>query len=303
MDLKKENDLLETTLSIAENGYAEAYRFLLDAYEKEPEACGPQTFYFLACLAGGADMPEAALGWLRKAIEDHGWWYRPEVLVDDDLAALENDPAFHALKAVSDARYEDAVSRTEAVLSWKAKTADDLLLAVHGNTQNGETARGDWTPVLAGDDRWQLETIQSAEPDGFGTYRWSYDMTSYLPVADAMEKLRGAGYQKFVCGGFSAGCDMLLRAVMFTAARCDMLILQSPWIPLLEEQAEALIRAIGEKKIALRIFCGADDEDCLPLAKQLYAAAQREGLDAVFTIQENSRHQFPAKLYTVKDLW
>ena len=248
MNLKKENDLLETTLSIAENGYAEAYRFLLDAYEKEPEACGP-------------------------------------------------------LKAVSDARYGEAVSRTEAVLSWKAKTADDLLLAVHGNTQNGETARGDWTPVLAGDDRWQLETIQSAEPDGYGTYRWSYDMTSYLPVADAMEKLQGAGYQKFVCGGFSAGCDMLLRAVMFTAARCDMLILQSPWIPLLEEQAEALIRAIGEKKIALRIFCGADDEDCLPLAKQLYAAAQREGLDAAFTIQENSRHQFPAKLYTVKDLW
>ena len=303
MNLKKENDLLETTLSIAENGYAEAYRFLLDAYEKEPEACGPQTFYFLACLAGGADMPEAALDWLRKAIEDHGWWYRPEVLVDDDLAALENDPVFRALKAVSDARYEEAVSRTEVVLSWKAKTADDLLLAVHGNTQNGETARGDWTPVLAGDDRWQLETIQSAEPDGFGTYRWSYDMTSYLPVADAMEKLRGAGYQKFVCGGFSAGCDMLLRAVMFTAARCDMLILQSPWIPLLEEQAEALIRVIGEKKIALRIFCGADDEDCLPLAKQLYAAAQREGMDAVFTIQENSRHQFPAKLYTVKDLW
>lgn len=193
-------------------------------------------------------MLEAALGWLRKAIEDHGWWYRPEVLVDDDLAALENDPAFHALKAVSDARYEEAVSRTEAVLSWKAKTADDLLLAVHGNTQNGETARGDWTPVLAGDDRWQLETIQSAEPDGFGTYRWSYDMTSYLPVADAMEKLQGAGYQKFVCGGFSAGCDMLLRAVTFTAARCDMLLLQSPWIPLLEEQAEALIRVIGEKK-------------------------------------------------------
>lgn len=128
-------------------------------------------------------------------------------------------------------------------------------------------------------------------------------MTSYLPVADAMEKLQGAGYQKFVCGGFSAGCDMLLRAVTFTAARCDMLLLQSPWIPLLEEQAEALIRVIGEKKIALRIFCGADDEDCLPLAKQLYAAAQREGLDAAFTIQENSRHQFPAELYTVKDLW
>ena len=87
--MKKENDLLEETLSIAENGYAEAYRFLLGEYEKNPENYGPQTLYFLACLAGGACLPEKALEWLRKAILDNGWWYRPEVLEDDDLASLK----------------------------------------------------------------------------------------------------------------------------------------------------------------------------------------------------------------------
>ena len=70
-----ENDILETTLSIAEKGYPEAYRFLLDEYERNVEKFGPQTLYFLACLAGGADMPEQALGWMRKAILDNGWWY------------------------------------------------------------------------------------------------------------------------------------------------------------------------------------------------------------------------------------
>ena len=89
MDVKKENDLLEETLSLAETDYAQAYRFLLGAYEKEPGDFGPQTLYFLACLAGGAGSPNAALGWLRTAIEKNGWWYRPEVLVDDDLAQLE----------------------------------------------------------------------------------------------------------------------------------------------------------------------------------------------------------------------
>lgn len=79
-----ENDILETTLSIAEKGYPEAYRFLLDEYERNVEKFGPQTLYFLACLAGGADMPEQALGWMRKAILDNGWWYRPEVLEDDE---------------------------------------------------------------------------------------------------------------------------------------------------------------------------------------------------------------------------
>ena len=302
MDVKKENDLLEETLSLAETDYAQAYRFLLTAYEKEPGGFGPQTLYFLACLAGGAGMQDAALGWLRTAIEKNGWWYRPEVLVDDDLAQLEGSPEFLALKARSDARYADAVSAAKSVFSWNGKTADYLFLAVHGNTQNAQTARVDWAPILAGDDRWQLETIQSAEPDGYGTFRWSYDDTSFLPVANALDAMQGEGYEKIACGGFSAGCDMLLRAIAFTPARCDLLILQSPWIPVLQEHKAAILQALRQKDIALRIFCGADDEDCLPLAQALSAAANQAGLDAALTVIENCRHQFPETPYARNDL-
>ena len=302
MDLKKENDMLETTLSIAEDSYAQAYRFLLDAYEKAPEDFGPQTLYFLSCLAGGAGWPEKALGWLKTSILENGWWYRPEVLVDDDLAALEENPEFLALRAASDARYEAAVSGAEAELSWKEKTAPNLLLAVHGNTQNADTARKDWSSVLAGSDLWQLETIQSAEPDGFGTYRWSYDETCFLPAADAMKAVQAEAYEALVCGGFSAGCDMLLRTVTFTSARCDGLILQSPWIPVLDAHKDEVISALKKKKIFLRILCGEADEDCLPLARQLYAAAKEAGLDVTLTVQENTRHQFPAAPYTLSGL-
>lgn len=301
MDVKKENDLLEETLSIAETDYAQAYRFLLAAYEKEPGDFGPQTLYFLACLAGGAGMPDAALGWLRTAIEKNGWWYRPEVLVDDDLAQLEGSPEFLALKARSDARYADAVSAAKSVFSWNGKTADYLFLAVHGNTQNAQTAQSDWVPILK-ESGWQLETIQSAEPDGYGTFRWSYDDTSFLPVANALDAVQDAGYDKIACGGFSAGCDMLLRAIAFTSARCDLLILQSPWIPVLQEHKEAVLQALRQKDIALRIFCGADDEDCLPLARELSAAANQAGLDAALTVQENCRHQFPETPYALNAL-
>ena len=302
MDERKENDLLEETLSLAETDYAQAYRFLLAAYEKEPGGFGPQTLYFLACLAGGAGSPNAALGWLRTAITENGWWYRPEVLVDDDLAQLEGSPEFLALKARSDARYADAVSAAKSVFSWNGKTADYLFLAVHGNTQNVQTARADWAPILAGDDRWQLESIQSAEPDGYGTFRWSYDDTSFLPVANALDAMQGEGYEKIACGGFSAGCDMLLRAIAFTSARCDLLILQSPWIPVLQAHKAAILQALRQKDIALRIFCGADDEDCLPLAQELAAAANQAGLDAALTVIENCRHQFPETPYALNDL-
>ena len=299
--MKKENDVLEETLSIAENGYAAAYQFLLEEYEKNPENYGPQTQYFLACLAGGANSPENALEWLRKAILDNGWWYRPEVLEDEDLASLKNNPAFISLKSVSDHRYADALSGTKEVFTWKRKTADNLFLAVHGNTQNGQIARDDWKPLLRETAQWQLETIQSAEPDGYGTYRWSYDMVSYVPVAEAMEQMQNQGYNKIACGGFSAGCDMLLRAIVFTPARCDMLILQSPWIPLLQDHTEALVNALRQKNIALNIFCGSEDEDCLPMAKQLYEAASREGIHVEIVVQEGNRHQFSEEPFALKD--
>ena len=149
---------------------------------------------------------------------------------------------------------------------------------------------------------WQLEAIQSAEPDGYGTYRWRYDGASYAAVAQAMEAMQSQGYQRIVCGGFSAGCDMLLRAIAVTPARCDLLILQSPWIPFLQEHKAAILQALRQKDIALRIFCGADDEDCLPLAQELAAAANQAGLDAALTVIENCRHQFPETPYALNAL-
>ena len=302
MNTKKENDILEATLSIAENGYAEAYRFLVDAYEKDAGSFGPQALYFLTCLVGGADMSEKALAWIRKAVADNGWWYRPEVLEDGDLEPIKDNAEFIALKAVSDARYADAVAKAKEVFSWEGKRAEKLLLAVHGNTQNGQTARNDWEPLLGENSQWQTETIQSAEPDGYGTYRWSYDMVSYQSVARALKRIQSEGYGQIVCGGFSAGCDMLLRTVLFTPARCDMLILQSPWIPIMQDDAVRVIDAVGKKEIALSIFCGSEDADCLPMAEQLYTLAAKNGLNVRFDIQKGIRHQFPDGPSALTDL-
>ena len=291
--MKKENNVLEETLAIAAHGYEKAYQFLLEEYARNNEAYGPQTLYFLSCLAGGAEMPQKALDWLRKAIEEKGWWYRPEVLEDDDLAALRNNEEFHRLKSLSDQRYEQAVSKTKVVFSWKRKSANHLFLAVHGNTQNAEIAREDWSSILGDSDQWQLETVQSGEPDGYGTYRWSYDSISYIPVAKAIEQVQKEGYEKIVCGGFSAGCDMLLRSILYTDARCDELVLQSPWIPILEEHAAELFDAVKEKGVKLKILCGSCDEDCLPMAKQLYKLMNVPGMEVELVIQEGNRHQFP----------
>ena len=105
--------------------------------------------------------------------------------------------------------------------------------------------------------------------------------------------MQGAGYDRIACGGFSAGCDMLLRAIAFSPARCDALVLQSPWLPMLEEHAEELVHAIRQKDIQMKIRCGSEDGDCLPMAEQLHGLLQKAGIPAELVIQQGNRHQFP----------
>lgn len=89
------------------------------------------------------------------------------------------------------------------------------------HTERGN-ARADWETVLAGKDCWQIETIQSGEPDGYGTYRWSYDETSYLPVADAMEAVQDKGYGKSCVADFlpDAICFFVRLPLRRRAAMC-----------------------------------------------------------------------------------
>ena len=217
------------------------------------------------------------------------------MLEDDDLSLLRSRDQFISLKSISDHCYAEAMSKAKAVFTWENRKADKLFIAVHGNTQNGQTARSDWEPILHDNIGWQLETIQSAVPDGYGTFRWNYDMLSYLPVVHALEKVQSKGYEKIVCGGFSAGCDMLLRTILYSEVLCSTLALQSPWIPVLKDHEGELVKAVKQKNIELKIFCGSRDEDCLLMAVQLYEIIKAEGIPAELTIQEGSRHQFPKK--------
>ena len=54
-----------------------------------------------------------------------------------------------------------------------------------------------------------------------------------------------------------------------------------------------MIQALLRKNIRVIIRCGSEDEDCLPMAEQLYELLQRAGVPAELTIQPGNRHQFP----------
>ncbi len=59
--------------------------------------------------------------------------------------------------------------------------------------------------------------------------------------------------------------------------------------------------AVRRKSIKLKIFCGDEDENCLPMAKQLYEITDRGGIQVEFAVQEGSRHQFPVEPFVLED--
>ena len=61
---------------------------------------------------------------------------------------------------------------------------------------------------------------------------------------------------------------------------------------MLKDHAEDLMNAVRQKNIELRILCGSEDKDCLPMAEELYESADREGIRVEFFVQKGSRHQF-----------
>ncbi|MBS4535347.1 alpha/beta hydrolase [Clostridium sp. D2Q-14] len=86
---------------------------------------------------------------------------------------------------------------------------------------------------------------------------------------------------------------MILRVIRDMSVKCNKIILQSPWIPVVEDNINSLIEALKKKNIEVLIICGNDDEDCLPQCKTFEAKAIEKGLDINALYIEGLGHDYP----------
>ena len=292
--MNHEDTYLEKTLALAGKSYAEAYEYLLghkDAMEKGDHA---RAWYFLMCLAAGSGRREEALQWMRYAVAEKGYWYRPEVLEDEDLEPLFRHPDYISYRDISGQRYAKAMSESKTECTWQQKTSNRLMACIHGNGLNAEIAKDSWSDMAKqAAPELQVEAIQSATVDSYGRYRWNYDEADYKQIAAALPGMQWEAYGQRYLAGFSAGCDMILRAVTLSEVVCDEIFLQSPWIPFIKENMEAVAKAVQRKDMAVHIYCGTMDHDCRDGAEQLADALRERGAEVELIWQEGLRHQFP----------
>ena len=122
-----------------------------------------------------------------SAIIEKGYWYRPEVFDDEDLQSLWEDPEFNQLKELSCRRYQETLSNSAPVCTWNKKTADTILLALHGNQETMDNAKKQWEFVRCAE--IQVEYFQSGEPDSYGIYRWETDGPGAMQLSQTLKNI------------------------------------------------------------------------------------------------------------------
>lgn len=292
--IMNENKVLNKTIEILnKEGAKEAYVYLIS--EKENMYPSSQYYNFLYCLAALSDNSEKALYFLEESIIEKKMWYRPDVLLDDDLISIKGSERFLICKKISDARYMEAKKDAVTLFTWEKKTATKLAIALHGNQQNIDVCRNDWKFLESFG--YQVEYVQSLEIDSQDLFRWEDDAKVQLPFV--LEKIGSERYQEHMLCGFSAACNELLKSVLEYEINCNKLILVSPWIPIIEKEIEEVIKILNEKQIELILICGKEDEDCYPMAVEL-AKLIEENKGIVRTIfKENLGHEFPDDMGSV----
>ena len=285
----KENIFLNKTLELLETkGINEAYDFMLEK-KHEVKTWSAQVYNYLYCLAALCGRNEEAIAWLNDVIEVKGYWYRPEVFEDEDLDSLRGDRRFEDLKAISNERYLKAVKETETLCTWEEIKSENLSLALHGNQQNIKISLESWNFLQKYG--YQVEYVQSASVDSYQLYRWEDDGVNQL--AGVLDRIDWDEYKTRTLCGFSAGCNEILKTFLVKDFICERIILQSPWIPVIDNEIDEIMNSLKSRETEIIVLCGEEDKDCVRRTNIFVDKAKVLGLNIREHWVNGLGHDFP----------
>ena len=226
-----------------------------------------------------------------------GLWYRPEVFEDEDLDSIRDDSRFVKYSELSNAKFIEAQKIVKLVFTWNRKVSDNIITVLYGNQQNNKISEDYWSVLEL--PSYQIEYLQSEEIDSYQLFRWEDEGNGPTQLENAINSISWESYSVKVLGGFSSGCNTILRFLRETNNKVDKIILQSPWIPCIEEDLEGLISNLATKNIEVLIICGNEDEDCLPQCLKFESKGKELGLNINTNYIDGLGHEYP---FNFKDI-
>lgn len=250
-----------------------------------------------ACLHARAGDPATALRVLQEAA-DHGAWWHPRILDDEDLAGLTELPGFAELVAEATARSAAAQAAARArppavVLSEPASAARGLVVVLHGAGQDAGGAASRCSAAV--DHGYHLVAVDSSQLST-PTYRtWPDQEAAADDVAAALVTLPAPVRElPVVAAGFSAGARAAtLWALSATPVPVAGLIAVAPAI-WADQTAAATHHPRGV------VLIGAED-DLLPTTREAVATLPAVRLEVVDGLGHDYPDDFDAWLPAALD--
>jgi predicted esterase len=258
-----------------------------------------QIMNFRYCIANKLGKKELALKLMREAIVERGYWWGYEYLLgDDDLESLREDSEFNELSEICRNREVEAKKGGRPSLRIvKAKEpvgpGPMTLMALHGNGDNASLAEVYWLPCI--NQGFDLALPQSSQITSWDAFTWADLEIGLAELAKHADSVQGAldcNQSEMILAGFSGGARLALHSVLKGRVAPRGLILVAPWLPELDDWAEAIeIMVRGE--IRCWIICGERDGDCLEGARKLSSMLKTAGSDVQLEIIPDLDHDFP----------
>jgi hypothetical protein len=301
-DHEQFSDLMGRVLPLYEHQqYADALVHVRAAAGDLP-ALRSDTAHLAACLLALDGRPDEALAELRSAYDDGGWWARPLLEEDGDLAALARLDGFADLVDASDDRCRASQEAAqEMVVIGAVDEARAVLVALHGANGDGPRAAAIWQPlasngVLLAAPTSSRRTTPTHRTWSDGEPEWR-DITQIAP-------LLAEPARPLIVGGMSAGGRQALQWIIspreLTASgelvpgpqlvpSAFLVICPAIGVSRLDRAAVSAAAARGARGHAV---LGADDggtESALEALELLRA----EGIDVSIDVVEGLGHDYP----------
>ncbi|MBN2794107.1 MAG: hypothetical protein JXR88_01775 [Clostridia bacterium] len=274
-----------------DEAFEEAYD-LLTTYRDLVKGNLAQIDNFRYSCLGKMNKNEEGYLLLEKAIKDDGFWYHPDLLLEDqDLEGFRNFKGFNELVDICKVRYEDAKYQStlkHTYVESDLEVSKGLLVALHGNQENMAIAEDDWKSIF--DLGYNGLFLQSDQVEFYDAFTWEDYEDAALKLPKVIQEFHKN--EKMILAGFSGGGQVALWSVLTNQMACDHLLLVAPWLPHIEDWDD-LLPQLKVNHTKVTILIGDADEDCYEGCEYLHKALEKQGCDVELLIFEDLNHEFP----------
>jgi len=291
--------LLNKTLKYYfKNEYKKGYEFLSEHMD-QVDGNQAQLYNFKYTLACKAGKTEQAMEILKEAVLRKGYWYASSYLKEDeDLDPLRDLDDFDEILQVCAKRERQAKSKAVSELKV-IKPVDrnlkdyPLFITVHGNQENMRIVNKYFKKVL--DFGYLHAVVQSSQIEFYDAYTWPDIDLGAKEIRDHYHSIKDKyeiDTDQIIMGGFSAGAEVILKAIEQKYVKPNGVILMAPWLPNIA-QSNALFNQLKENDIKVYLLCGKEDQDCLPGTQKLVKGLKSKKIEYKFVLIDGLDHDYP----------